>query len=151
MKQITRDTRLNDLNMEVTIPPTYIRFDPHFLWVDYESESEEEIYYYLRNTDLAFTPNPTLYEILALIFHAIQQTGGYLELAGKMIRPITIEDCGGTKPLRDDTMVMYYGGFYHLGHLLKELERKGPNPELFTPDSTNAEADEYIRDKEHRK
>lgn len=148
---VTRNTRLNNLNLRVERGPTYIRFDPHFLWVDYEAESEKEIYYYLRNTDWAFNPNPTLYEILALIFHAIQQVGGGLELAGKEIRPITIEDCGANKPLQDDTIVMYCGGFFHLGHLMKELERKGPNPELFTPDSTQAEADEYIRDKERRK
>lgn len=68
-----------------------------------------------------------------------------------MIRPITIEDCGGIKPLQDDTIVIYYGSFFHLGHLLKELECKGPIPKLFTPDSTHAEAEEYIRDKERRK
>ena len=147
---VTRNTRLNNLNLRVVQGPTYINFDPHFLWVGYESESEEEIISYLHSSE-DFHPNPTLYEVLALIFHAIQQTGGYLELAGKMIRPITIEDCGGIKPLQDDTIVIYYGGFFHLGHLLKELERKGPNPELFTPDSSQAEADEYIRDKERRK
>lgn len=79
MKQITRDTRLNDLNLQAQKGPTYVRFDPHFLWVDYEAESEEELLYYLRNSE-DFHPNPTLYEILALIFHAIQQTGGTLNL-----------------------------------------------------------------------
>lgn len=150
MKQITCDTRLNDLNLQAQKGPTYVRFDPHFLWVDYEAESEEELLYYLRSSE-DFSPNPTLYETLALIFHAIQQTGGGLEFAGKELRPITIEDCGGIKPLQDDTIVIYYGALYHLGHLLKEFERKGPNPELFTPDSTHAEAEEYIRDKERRK
>lgn len=150
MKQVTRDTRLNDLNLRAQKGPTYVRFEPRFIWIDYEAETEEELLNYLRSSE-DFSPNPTLYEILALIFHAIQQTGGCLELAGKTLRPITIEDCGGTKPLRDDTIVLYYGGFYHLSHLLKELERKGPNPELFRPDSTNAEADEYIKDKERRK
>lgn len=43
MVRITRDTRLNNLNLRVQKGPTYINFDPHFLWVDYESESEEEL------------------------------------------------------------------------------------------------------------
>lgn len=150
MVRITRDTRLNNLNLRVQKGPTYVNFEPNFLWVDYESESEEELLSYLRDSE-DFSPNPTLYETLALIFHAIQQTGGGLEFAGKAIRPITIEDCSGIKPLQDDTIVIYYGGFFRLGHLLKEFERKGPNPELFTPDSNRTEADEYIKAKEQRK
>ena len=58
MVRITRDTRLNNLNLRIQKGPTYVNFEPHFLWVDYEAESEEELLSYSATCAMAKTSLP---------------------------------------------------------------------------------------------
>jgi hypothetical protein len=141
------DTRMSELNLLVSDIPleskTYASFAPHFLWIDYQAESSDEIFTYLLESE-EFGDNPTLYETLALIFHSLQQLGGSLTLSDHELRAVTLRDCGGLTPLQDDTIVAYNGGFYRLGHLLQEYNLKGDNPDVFEPDVSEDEVKDYV-------
>lgn len=143
---ITGETRLDDMMMssffKAQTGTASLYFTQHFVWIDYQAESCDELIEWLKDPE-NFSDNPTLYEAVALIFHSIQQLGGSLKFLGRELGAISLKDCGGMIPLEDDTIVSYNGGFFTLGHLLKEYADKGANPDLFKPDVTEAEAEAY--------
>lgn len=143
---ITGDTHL--LSLPVTTfysnhtGTAYLYLAQHFVWKDYQAESGNELFDFLTDPEF-FSSNPTVYEAIALIFHSIQQLGGSLKFLGYELRTISLSDCSGGIPLQDETIVFYNGGFFTLGHLLKEYADKGANPDLFKPDVTKEQADTY--------
>lgn len=147
------DKHLDELNVAISHfsneerEYTIVQFDPHFTWIDYSIMSEEEVYEYFRS----FSPNPSLYEILALIFQSIKEVGGDFYFVGRHLRYITIEDWENMKPLQHHTVVNFDGDFYHLSHLLMEWKRKPCQPDSFVPDVTLDEAHEYVKDEERRR
>lgn len=144
---ITGDTRLSSIKTVSTYNEqtgmAYLHIEPLFVWKDYQAESVNELIEWLQDPEF-FSADPTLYEVLALIFHAIQQLDGSLKLLGHELCACSLRDCGGLVPLQDDTIVCYNGGFYRLGHLLQEYNRKGANPELFEPNVSSDEVKEYV-------
>lgn len=144
---ITGDTRLSSIttvsSYNEQTGTAYLYLEPLFVWEDYQAESVNELIDWLRDPEF-FSNDPTLYEALALIFHAIQQLGGSLRFLGRVIYVLSLRDCGGLIPLQDDTIVIYNGAFFRLGHLLQEYNRKGANPELFEPNVSSDEAKEYV-------
>lgn len=143
---ITGQTRLDDMMtssfFKAQTGTASLYFTQHFVWIDFQAESCDELIDYLKDPEF-FSDNPTLYEAIALIFHSIQQLGGSLKFLGRELGAISLADCSGGIPLQDDTIVYYNGGFFTLGHLLKEYADKGANPDLFKPDVTKEQADTY--------
>ena len=64
--------------------------------------------------------NPSIYKVIGLIFHSIQQLGGKLLCKGVELNATTMEQTSGDE-LSDSDLVNYDGRLIDLGYVLRNF------------------------------
>ena len=95
----------------------------NFKWIDDQAESIEEIrdnWLECNDPEVGLVQNPSIYKVLGLIFHCIQQLGGKLLCKGIELHATTMDQTSGEE-LSDSSLVNYDGRMIDLGYVIRNF------------------------------